>query len=124
MSCRILYIDDNRANLVLIESIIARLRPRWRVQVEIDPERGLRTAIEGSHDLILLDIQFKETSGYEILSQLREHAHIASVPVIALSASAMEVDIIKAKKAGFYDYVTKPIEVTSLLKLLDRCLTP
>jgi CheY-like chemotaxis protein len=72
--------------------------------------------------LILLDIQLPGIDGYEVLRRLRSHGPTRSVPVVAVSANALEGDREKAARAGFDAYLTKPVDLTALLALVDRLL--
>ena len=60
--------------------------------------------------------------GYQVLEIFKSDPQLKNVPVIALTAKAMSKDIKKGKKAGFTDYITKPIDVANFLKIIDNCL--
>ncbi|MDH5656763.1 MAG: PAS domain S-box protein [Spirochaetia bacterium] len=118
---KVLYIEDNPTNLLLIEHVLARIS-----QVEMlsapNPGLGLELATSKSPDLILLDINLPGMDGYEVLKRLRENDTTSSIPVIAISANAMSGDIDKGKNAGFVDYITKPIDIQNFLDLLSKTL--
>ena len=73
-------------------------------------------------DLVLLDIQLPGMDGFEVLRRLREMPAMRSVPVVAVSANAMAADLEDAQRAGFADYLTKPLHLPRLLALVDRML--
>ncbi|WP_157548589.1 ATP-binding protein [Piscinibacter sakaiensis] len=115
----LLCIEDNPANLMLVQHVAA-LRPRWRVQGAALPSAGLELARRQRPRLVLLDLHLPEMDGWSVLRVLREDPALRSLPVVAISAHAMPADIERGKAAGFDDYLTKPIDVTRLLALLDR----
>ena len=74
-------------------------------------------------DLILMDINLPGMSGMEAIEYLQTYKETENIPVVAISADAMEVDIKKAKRAGFNKYLTKPIQIASFLKKANQYLT-
>jgi signal transduction histidine kinase/CheY-like chemotaxis protein len=111
---RVLYIEDNVVNMALVVRLIER-HTDLEVLSATRPEEGLELARRRRPDLILLDISLPGMDGFEVLSLLREREETRSIPVIAVSANAMEDDIARAKAAGFDDYLTKPIRMEGLL---------
>ncbi|MCH8157316.1 MAG: response regulator, partial [Nitrospinae bacterium] len=73
-------------------------------------------------DLILLDINLPDMDGFEVFQKLQALADTRNIPVVALSANAMERDIRRALESGFHDYITKPIQISSFLAVIDRFL--
>ena len=116
-----LCIEDNPANLRLIESIFAH-RTDIRLLGAIAPGLGLELARMHRPALILLDINLPDMDGYAVMQCLRENEATRGIPVVAISASAMPKDIERGKAAGFADYLTKPIDVARLLTIVDRIL--
>jgi PAS domain S-box-containing protein len=119
----ILCIEDNPANLRLIERVFASRRG-VRLSTAMQPALGLELARNQRPDLILLDINLPEMDGFEVMACLREHPATRAIPVVAISANAMAQDIERGKAAGFADYLTKPVEVEKLLKVVDTLLFP
>ena len=117
----ILYIEDNPSNLRLMTSLIAQ-RPKLHLITAHEPRLGIDLACAHLPDMILLDINLPGMDGFEVLRHLRNHPVLASRPIIAVSANAMEKDIEKAIAAGFDTYVTKPINIESFLQMLDKFL--
>jgi len=115
----VLYIEDNPANLRLVEHVFTR-RPHLRLLSAHEPMLGLELASEYRPNLILLDINLPGMSGFDVLTHLRQRADIANIPVVAVSANAMPRDIKKGMDAGFNDYITKPINVNTLLDVVDE----
>jgi len=110
----VLYIEDNPANLKLVTQLLER-QSNIKMWSAIEPLLGLELAEEHHPDLILLDINLPEMDGFEVLKRLKQQASTAQIPVLAISASAMPADIEKGLKAGFDDYITKPINIKKLL---------
>lgn len=117
----LLYVEDNPANLMLIEELIAR-RPDIRLLSAIDGKRGIELAQACLPDVILMDINLPDISGIEALKILSSDSATAHIPIIALSANAIPGDIQKGLDAGFFSYFTKPIRVTEFMASLDVAL--
>jgi CheY-like chemotaxis protein len=117
----VLYIEDNPANLRLMERLILT-RAHTQLLAAADPGLGLQLAREHRPDLILLDINLPDMDGYEVLTRLRGDAATQHIPVIAVTANALPRDAIRAAAANFDGYVTKPIDVSEFLKLYDAVL--
>jgi len=117
----LLYVEDNPANLKLIEQLIAR-RPDMRLLSATDGTRGIQLARANQPEVILMDINLPGISGIEALRILREDPETAHIPVVALSANAMPRDIEKGLQAGFFRYLTKPIKVNEFMQTLDAVM--
>jgi PAS domain S-box-containing protein len=117
----LLYVEDNPANLKLVEQLIVR-RPDMRLLVATDGDLGVQLALANHPDVILMDINLPGISGIEALKILREDPATAHIPVVALSANAMPRDIEKGLQAGFFRYLTKPIRVNEFMNTLDVAL--
>ena len=117
----ILYVEDNPANLMLVEDLIAR-RPDIRLLSARDGLRGVEIARASLPDVILMDINLPGISGIKALRILAEDPTTAHIPVVALSANAIPRDIEKGLKAGFFRYITKPIKVDEFMDALDVAL--
>jgi CheY-like chemotaxis protein len=117
----LLYVEDNPANLMLVEDLIAR-RADLRLLSARDGNHGIEIARATRPDLILMDINLPGISGIRALKILAEDPTTAHIPVIALSANAIPRDIEKGLEAGFFRYLTKPIMVDEFMKTLDVAL--
>jgi CheY-like chemotaxis protein len=117
----LLYVEDNPANLMLIEDLIAR-RPDIRLLSARDGNRGIEIARNSRPDVILMDINLPGISGIKALGILAEDPITAHIPVIALSANAIPRHIERGLEAGFFRYLTKPIKVNELMETLDLAL--
>ena len=117
----LLYVEDNAANLMLVEQIIEG-QPQLRMLSARDGNLGIALARTHVPEVILMDINLPGLSGIEALNILREDPITRHIPVVALSANAMQCDIEKGMEAGFFRYLTKPIKVDEFLVVLDIAL--
>lgn len=115
----VLYIEDNKPNRTMMEAVLATL-PSVGYMVAHNGRDGIAVAREQGPDIILLDLRLPDMTGAEVLKQLRSNNSTAHIPVIALTSSA-EVPTEKDRE-GFEAYLTKPIDLISLLAALDAVL--
>jgi signal transduction histidine kinase/ActR/RegA family two-component response regulator len=118
----VLYVEDNPANLALVEQILARHGGVRLISADDGPQ-GLALAREQQPALILMDIHLPVMDGYEVLARLRADPATRTIPVVALTAQAMPHDARRAIQAGFDEYVSKPIDVPVFDTLLRRFLS-
>ena len=116
-----LYVEDNPANLMLVEQII-ECRPHIRMLSARDGKQGIALALTHLPDVILMDINLPGISGFQALQILRENLVTSNIPVLAISANAMPRDIEKGLEAGFFRYLTKPININEFMDALDMAL--
>jgi len=117
----LLYVEDNPANLMLIEQLVAR-RTDMRLLSARDGNLGIQLARAHQPEVILMDINLPGISGIEALRILRDDPATAHIPVVALSANAMPRDVERGLQAGFFRYLTKPIKVNEFMHTLDGAL--
>ena len=117
----LLYVEDNPANLMLVEQII-EAQPQVLMLSARNGHLGIELARTHLPDVILMDINLPDISGFEALKILREDPATKRIPVIALSANAMLRDIEKGLAAGFFRYLTKPIKVSEFMASLEGAL--
>jgi len=117
----LLYVEDNPANLELVEQIVAR-RTDLRLLGAADASLGIEFARVYQPEVILMDINLPGISGIEAMKILRADPSTAHIPIIALSANAVPRDIQLSLEAGFFNYLTKPIKVKQLMDALDAAL--
>jgi CheY-like chemotaxis protein len=110
-------VEDNPANLKLVQQIIAR-HPDLRLLTAVKANRGIEMARASRPDVILMDINLPGISGTQALKILREDPLTAHIPVIAISANAMPLDISRGLEAGFLRYITKPIKIDEFMEAL------
>ena len=119
----LLYVEDNAANLMLVQQLIGR-RPDLRLLTAGDGRRGILLAREHQPAAILMDINLPGMSGIEAMRLLHADPLTAHIPVLAISANAMQADIDRGLSAGFVRYLTKPINVAAFLGAIDALLAP
>jgi signal transduction histidine kinase/CheY-like chemotaxis protein len=117
----LLYVEDNPANLELVEQLIAR-RTDLRMLSAADGQLGIEFARVYQPEVILMDINLPGISGIEAMKILRKDPTTAHIPIIALSANAIPRDIERGLEAGFFNYLTKPIKVGEFMDALDAAL--
>jgi len=117
----LLYVEDNPANMKLVEQLIARC-PDLLLLTAVNAALGIEIARTALPDVILMDINLPGMNGVEALIVLREDPDTAHIPVIALSANAMARDIAVGMEAGFFSYLTKPIKIKEFMETLNKAL--
>lgn len=120
-TCSLLYVEDNPANLMLVQQIIND-QPNVRMLSASDGHQGIELARTQRPDVILMDINLPGISGIEALAILKNDTKTAHIPVLAISANAMPRDIKKGLQAGFLRYLTKPIKISEFIEALDYAL--
>ena len=117
---RVLYVEDNDDNVFMLSR---RLQRRgYEILVAADGESGIEVAQIEQPDLILMDLGLPGIDGWETTRRLKADAATRSIPVIALSAHAMETDRESALTAGCDDFDTKPVELQRLLGKIEGLL--
>jgi len=118
----ILYIEDNPDNLALVKRIFSR-----RDDIELisapDAEIGINLAKAHQPNLVLLDIHLPGMDGFEAFKRMKNLDETLNIPIIAVSADAMEPDKKKALDLGFRSYVTKPLDIDYFLQEIEKTLT-
>ncbi len=109
----ILVVEDNGKNMKLFRDVL--LAKGYRTLEATSGEEAVALAVEHSPDLVLMDIQLPDIDGVAALGRLRAEARTASVPVLALTAQAMEGDRERFLAAGFDGYVSKPVNIAEFV---------
>jgi CheY-like chemotaxis protein len=119
----VLYVEDNPANLKLVEMIVQR---HVGVELQMAPSGslGLDLARSCRPDLLLLDIHLPDIDGYQVLARLRADPATRTLPVVAVTAQAMPDDVRRVLAAGFDGYLAKPLDLARFDALLERMLAP
>lgn len=117
---RILIVEDNALNMRLFNDL---LEAHGHMPIcEQNAENVLETALAAPPDLILMDIQLPELSGFDLIKLVKAQEKLAHIPVIAITAFAMSGDEAKIMDAGFADYISKPISVMGFLETVQKHL--
>ena len=115
---QILIVEDNEKNMKLFRDVL--LAAGYRTLEATTGEEAVAVAAEHSPDLVLMDIQLPDIDGIEALGRLRADGRTASLPVLALTAQAMEGDRERFLAAGFDGYISKPVNVVDLVATVAR----
>lgn len=119
---KILLVEDNEMNRDMLSRRLAK--KGFEIVIAEDGERGVAMAASETPDLILMDMSLPVIDGWEATRRIKEGDATGSIPIIALTAHAMETDREKALQAGCDDYDTKPVELPRLLEKINRLLGP
>lgn len=118
---KVLYIEDNPASLRLVQRVLARAGG-YHLMVARCASSGMELARTGRPDVVLVDINLPDADGYAVLRALRTSSFGKGMPVIALTAMAMEDDVKQGQQAGFDDYLTKPIKLNELVAAIHSVM--
>ena len=118
---KILLVEDNEMNRDMLSRRLAKRG--FDVVVAHDGSSGAAAAATERPDLILMDISLPDMDGCEVTRLVRAQPATASIPIIALTAHAMETDRIRALEAGCQDFDTKPVDLARLLAKIDALLS-
>jgi CheY-like chemotaxis protein len=117
----VLYIEDNPASQQLVSSALAH-RPDTRLLLASNGKEGLELARMVLPDVILMDNNMPILSGSEAQAMLKADPRTSGIPIIALTANAMPAAIAKGLTAGFFSYLTKPVDIEELERTLENAL--
>jgi CheY-like chemotaxis protein len=118
---RILYVEDNPVNVILVEAMLERWRGVELVSAP-DVDTGVRLATTLQPDLVLLDMNLGTSTGHEFMARVRADSRTAALRVVALSASAMPHEVDAARQSGVMDYWTKPLDAAAFQAGISRLL--
>jgi two-component system cell cycle response regulator DivK len=118
MAAQILVVEDNERNMKLARDVLQA--SGYRTLEARTGGRGVELAFEHRPDLVLMDVQLPDIDGIEALGRLREDKRTASIPVLALTAQAMEGDRERFLAAGFDGYLSKPVDIGDLVATVKR----
>lgn len=122
MGVRILVIEDNADNLELV-CYLLRAFGHQAIAAR-DGLSGVRMAAEENPDIVLCDIQLPDIDGYEVARRIRTHPLLASIPMVAVTASAQSSDRQRVLDCGFDGYFSKPIDPETFVSDIDGFLPP
>ena len=115
---QILVVEDNKTSMKLFRDLLQATG--YRTIEAATGRRALELAIEHGPDLVLMDVQLPDIDGVEALGRLRADARTASVPVLAVTAQAMEGDRERFLAAGFDGYISKPVDIAALARTIEE----
>lgn len=118
---KIIYVEDNPSNIAFMRELMEDL-PSVELMTAPTAELGLEMIRAHHPDVVIMDINLPGMSGIEAVARLRENPETKDIPVIGLSAAALMRDTARAKEAGFYRYLTKPVKIDELTSVLEELL--
>ena len=118
----VLLVEDNEDNLVVYRTILEHVG--YAVIEARDGEEGVSRARSERPDIILMDISIPKIDGWEATGQLKADDATAAIPIIALTAHALEEDRVKAMRAGCDGYLAKPVEPRRVVQEVEKYIGP
>jgi len=115
---QVLVVEDNERNMKLFRDVLQA--SGFRTLEATTGERAVELVFEHRPDLVLMDIQLPDIDGVEALDRVRADNRFASVPVLALTAQAMEGDRERFLAAGFDGYLSKPVDIADFVATVKR----
>ncbi|MBT3789572.1 MAG: response regulator [Alphaproteobacteria bacterium] len=122
LTWKILCIEDNVANMRLLQRIFSFMT-EYSLLEAMSGEEGVERAMSDKPDIILMDIGLPGMDGFETFAKLQSMAECCDIPVIALSANAMKHDLDKGREVGFFDYLTKPVNIEKLIATVEDAVS-
>ena len=117
---KILYVEDNEDNVYMLSRRLKR--KGFDIVVAVDGEQGVEMASTEKPDLILMDLSLPKMDGWTATKHIKNNDELKSIPIIALSAHAMEEHKQRALDSGCNDYDTKPVDINRLLSKISEQL--
>jgi CheY-like chemotaxis protein len=117
---RILIVEDKATSRELLRTVLEQ--QGYNVDEAPDGEQALRMIREGMPDLVLMDLQIPARDGYDVIREVRKDPRLRHVPVLAVTASAMQGDRERVLAAGFTGYIAKPVSLVELRREVNRLL--
>ena len=118
----VLLVEDNEDNLVVYRTILEHVG--YRVIEARDGEEGIARAREDGPDIILMDISIPKIDGWEATGRLKDDDATSGIPIVALTAHALEEDRAKAMRAGCDGYLAKPVEPRRVVQEVEKFIGP
>lgn len=119
----ILLVDDNKINLLILEKQLKNKLKNSKITVAYDGLESLNLIKENTFDIVLMDVLMPVMDGITATKEIRKltDENKKNTPIIALTANVGEKEISKCKNAGMNDFITKPFEINSLIKVIQNC---
>lgn len=115
---QILVVEDNEMNMKLFRDVL--VATGYRTLEATTGREAVELAAKHAPDLLLMDVQLPDFSGVRALDRLRANERTVAIPVLAVTAQAMQGDRERLLAAGFDDYISKPVDVSELLRTVRR----
>ena len=117
----ILIIDDDSKNIFALSAVLKA--KKYDCVSALSADSGFDLIAENKNiGVVLMDMMMPEMDGYEAIKKMKSDAAMNSIPVVAITAQAMTGDREKCLEAGANGYISKPVDVTQLVKLLNKLM--
>lgn len=120
MGHKILIVEDNELNMKLFNDLLEA--HGYETVTTRDGTKALQMAIDEMPDLILMDIQLPEISGFDVTRQIKSNDDLKNIPIIAVTAFAMKGDEDKIRECGCNGYISKPISIATFIETIQNHL--
>lgn len=120
MTATILYIEDNPMQVDLVKHVLER--DGYEVLIAFTGTDGLEIALAEQPDLLLVDLRLPDIPGFDVIERIREHPELAPIPVIVMTAYAMDGDRERFLALGCNAFITKPIARREVLNAIHLAL--
>lgn len=120
LNVRILVVEDNDLNQLVAKEIIESFG--YNVDIAENGNIAINKLANNDYDIVLMDMHMPVMDGISATRAIRKNNRLDSLPIIAMTANAMEADRKKCLAAGMNDYITKPLDVAQLFQLLNTWL--
>ena len=117
---KLLIVEDNEMNRDMLSRRLQR--KGYDIEIAEDGAQGVEAMKQGTPDLVLMDIGLPVMNGWEACKLAKSTDSIKHIPIIALTAHALEEDRVKALEAGADDFDTKPVDLPRLLSKIEKWL--
>jgi len=117
----ILIIDDDSKNIFALSAVLKS--KKYHCVSAMSADQGLKILSANKNiGVVLMDMMMPEMDGYEAIGKMKSDEELKNIPVIAVTAQAMVGDREKCLKAGANGYISKPVNVDELLRLLNKLI--
>ncbi len=115
----VLVVDDEPIMIRLLDDL---LDSRYDLRFAMTGKEAVASVVENPPDLILLDVELPDMSGYDVCRAVRNNPATQEIPVIFLTSNDRQSDILSGMEAGGMEYLRKPVEITELILRIDTHL--
>jgi two-component system, cell cycle response regulator DivK len=118
MMKKVLIVEDNELNLKLFTDLLSY--KNYQVTYSKDGLNIPTLVAQDKPDIILMDIQLKGVSGIDIIQKLKVNPKTAHIPIIAITAFAMQTDEARIRASGSDDYLSKPVSIELFFQTIEK----
>ncbi|NVK19614.1 MAG: response regulator [Methylocystaceae bacterium] len=119
--CDVVYIEDNKENMQLVREIFNKFEGA-ELRCAETAEKGIEEVLNKQPDIVLMDLNLPGMDGFAALKEIRRHKECENLPIIALSANVRSETMERGKREGFNNFLTKPIDIPTLIHVINVTL--